>query len=87
VHRLVASGIRVRGPTLEVSLRNRGNVSERIALRVQLFRGGRRVGIAQALPRELLPHSRGTCVFTYPRRLHGRVEARVLHRRFGLALP
>lgn len=87
LHRLAATGLRVRGHTLELALRNRGTVSERITLRVRLYRGARLVGVARASPRELLPHSRGICVLRYPRRLHGRVAARVLGRRFGLALP
>jgi hypothetical protein len=87
VHRLVPLALRVRGPTLELALRNRGTVSERIALRVRLYRRGRLLAVARAVPRELLPASRGLCVLPLPRRLHGRVEARVLGSRFGLALP
>lgn len=87
VHRLGAAGLHVRGRTLELLLRNRGNVSERIALRVPLYRNGRRVGIARGLPRELLPHTRGIVVLALPPGLHGRVRARVLGRSYGIALP
>ena len=74
-HRIVVNGLRVRGRTLELAVRNGGNVSERIAPSVQLYRRGRLVGRMQASPRELLPHSRGICAFRF--RVHGSVAARV----------
>lgn len=76
-HRIVVAGLRVRGPTLELALRNAGNVSERIAPSVRLYRRGRLVGSMQASPRELLPRSRGICAFRFRGRLSGRVAARV----------
>ena len=76
-HRIVIAALRVRGPTLELALRNAGNVSERIAPIVQLYRRGRLVGRMQASPRELLPRSRGICAFRFRGRVNGRVAARV----------
>jgi hypothetical protein len=76
-HRILVAGLRVRGPTLELALRNAGNVSERIAPRVLLYRRGRLVGRMQASPRELLPRSRGICAFRFRGRVRGRVAARV----------
>lgn len=76
-HRIVVAGLRVRGPTLELALRNAGNVSERVAPRILLYRRGRLVGRMQARPRELLPRSRGVCAFRFPRTVHGPVAARV----------
>lgn len=76
-HRIVVAGLRVRGPTLELALRNAGNVSERIAPSVLLYRGGRLLARLEASPRELLPRSRGICAFRFRGRLHGRVAARV----------
>jgi hypothetical protein len=76
-HRIVVAGLRVRGPTLELALRNAGNVSERIAPSVLLYHGGRLVGTMHASPRELLPRSRGICAFRFGGRVRGRVTARV----------
>jgi hypothetical protein len=90
-HRIVIAGLRVRGPTLELALRNAGNASERIAPRVLLYRHGRLIGSMQASPRELLPRSRGICTFRFRGRVHGRVAARVrvaaTERVFRLSLP
>lgn len=90
-HRIVVAGLRVRGPTLELAVRNAGNVSERISPRVLLYRRGRLVGRMQASPRELLPRSRGICAFRFRGGLRGRVAARVqvaaVVRVFRLELP
>lgn len=90
-HRVIATGLRVRGSTLVLALRNDGNVSERIAPSVRLYRRGRFVGTMQARPRELLPRSRGICAFRLRGRVHGRVAARVrvaaVERVFRLSLP
>jgi len=90
-HRILVAGLRVRGPTLELALRNAGNVSERIAPSVQLYHDGRLVGSLHASPRELLPRSRGICTFRFRGRVHGRVTARVrvaaVERVFRLSLP
>jgi hypothetical protein len=83
--------LRVRGTVLELALRNAGNVSEQIAPSVSLYRRGRLVGRMQASPRELLPRSRGICIFRLPARLRGRIAARVrvaaAKRVFWLDLP
>jgi hypothetical protein len=76
-HRIVVAGLRVRGPRLELALRNAGNVSERIQPTIQFYRRGRLVGRMRASPRELLPRSRGICAFRFRGRVHGRVAARV----------
>lgn len=90
-HRLVVTGLRVRGRMLELALRNAGNVSERIAPSIVLYRRGWLLGIVQASPRELLPRSRGICAFRLRGRVHGRVAARVrlagTERVFRLDLP
>lgn len=88
-HGIVVAGLRVRGPTLELAVRNAGNVSERIAPRVLLYRRGRLVGRMQARPRELLPHSRGICAFR-PQvrgRLTALVRVAAAVRVFRLDLP
>jgi hypothetical protein len=83
VHRVVPLALRTHGDELELSLRNAGNVSERLtapSIRVRLLPHG----VAHVEPRELLPHSRGLL------RLHTRVRApvgaivRVLGRTFRL---
>lgn len=90
-HRIVIGGLRVRGRTLELALLNAGNVSERIAPRILLYRHGRLVGSMQASPRELLPRSRGISALRFRGRVHGRVAARVrvaaAARVFRLTLP
>jgi hypothetical protein len=65
VHRLEVQGLRVRGSSrmrmLELSVTNRGNVTERIGpgrLRVVLLQRGRVVGRPHAARREVLPRSR-----------------------------
>jgi hypothetical protein len=84
VRRLDARALKVRrdGPArlLELRLRNRGNVTERLGsdgLRLALLRGGRRLASLHPAPRELLPHSTGIAAFTYRGRLRGIVLARV----------
>ena len=84
VRRLDARALKVRrdGPTrvLELHLRNRGNVTERLGpdgLRLSLLRGGRKLASLRPAPRELLPHSAGIAAFTYRGRLRGTVLARV----------
>jgi hypothetical protein len=90
-HRIVVAGLRLRGPALELAVRNAGNVSERIAPSVLLYRRGRLVGRMQASPRELLPRSRGICTFRFRGRVHGRVAVHVrvaaAMRVFRLSLP
>jgi hypothetical protein len=86
VHRrLEVRGIRVRRRgrvrTFEVSLANRGNVTERLPrgrVRVALVRGGRVRTTLRAAPRDLLPRTRGVAEVRYAGRLHGRLVARVL---------
>lgn len=76
-HMIAVTALRVRGTVLELALRNAGNVSEQIAPSVSLYRRGRLVGRMQVSPRELLPRSRGICIFRLRGRVRGRVAVRV----------
>jgi len=77
VHRLELGGVRVRGRVLEAALANRGNVVERMPVRVVLLRGGRVLARLGPAERTLLPHSRGIVRFWCPSRVSGWVTARV----------
>lgn len=78
VRRIEVQGVRVRRTgTLDVSVANLGNVTERLRLTVTLLRRGRRIAILRAAARELLPHTRALVGLRYPRRLRGRVTALV----------
>lgn len=62
VRRLVPLALRARGSTLELSLRNAGNVAEALGpetVDVRLLRHGRVVARPRAERRELLPQTRG----------------------------
>ena len=102
VRRIQARGLRVvrrgRVRTLELTLVNRGNVTETFARTravVSLERGGRRLVRLHGYPRELRPHTRGVLEFRYRGFLSGRVVARVdvssesgqtVRRAFGIRL-
>jgi hypothetical protein len=84
VRRLEPRGVVIRrqGRTrlFELSLLNRGNVTEQIGpatLRLVLFRDGRRVVSLAPRRRTLLPHSRGLVDFVYRGLVGGRVRAQV----------
>jgi hypothetical protein len=81
VHRVEVRAVRVRRRgVLYLSVANRGNASERIApgrLRVTLVRRGLVLARLLAVPRELLPGTRGVVELRYPGRIRGRVAARV----------
>jgi hypothetical protein len=71
---------RGRARTLELSLVNRGNVTESFARGrsfVSLERGGRRLARVYGEARELRPHTRGVLEFRYRGSLSGRVIAHV----------
>jgi hypothetical protein len=101
VRRLEVRSLRVRRPgLLELSVANRGNVTERLPsarLRISLRRGGRLLARLRPAARELLPRSRGLAELRYPGRLRGRVTAvvevarapggAVLRRTFRVLLP
>jgi hypothetical protein len=79
-----ARGLRVlrwgRARTLELSLVNRGNVTEsfeRARAIVSLERDGRRLAGVRGEARELRPHTRGVLEFRYRGSVTGRVIARV----------
>jgi hypothetical protein len=82
VRRLLELGrLRVRARRLELVVRNRGNVAERLArgsVVVEVWRGTRRLATLQPRPRDLFPHARGIVEYRLPARLHGR--ARVIAR-------
>jgi hypothetical protein len=76
--RLRLGGVHVRGRRLELSVRNLGNVDERLdrdAIAVELWRGPRRLATLHPRPRDLFPRTRGIVEFGLPKRLHGRLRA------------
>lgn len=78
VRRLEVRGVRVRrSGILDVSVANRGNVTERLRLTVTLLRRGRRIAVLRAAARELLPRARAVLGLRYPSSLRGRVTALV----------
>jgi hypothetical protein len=84
LHRLELHGLRVRrghrADLLELSVVNRGNVTERLTrerVRVSLRRRGRVIARLRAMPRELFPRSRATETFRYRGRLRGPATALV----------
>jgi hypothetical protein len=84
LHRLELRGLRVRRARgtdlLELSVVNRGNVTERLArerVRVSLRRRGRVIARLRAGPREVFPHSPATETFRYRGRLRGPATALV----------
>jgi hypothetical protein len=79
--RLELGALRLRGRRLDLVVRNRGNVAERIgrgSVVVEVWRGVRRLATLQPRPRDLFPHARGLVEYRVPARLHGR--ARVVAR-------
>ena len=84
VRRVQARGLRMVGRgrvrTLELSLVNRGNVTESFARArevVSIERGGRRLARLHGYPRELRPRSSGVIEFPYRGPLSGPAIARV----------
>jgi hypothetical protein len=80
VHRLLVSGVRVAGRRVQVSLANRGNVTEllsRSVVTVTLWRGQRLVARFRPATRELLPGAKGLLELRYAGRVRGPVTARV----------
>lgn len=78
VRRLELQGLHVRRRgMLDVSVANRGNVTERLGLTVTLLRRGRRVALLRAAAREVLPRTRALVGLRHPKRLRGRVTALV----------
>jgi hypothetical protein len=91
VRRLVPLAVHARGRTLELLLRNAGNVSERLdpgAIRIRLLRRGHVVARPRAEPRELLPHTRGILRLHVARPLRGNAAAlvRILGRTWRLGV-
>ncbi len=90
VHRLELDGLRAKRRVLEAIVVNRGNVAERLRLRVFLSRSGRVLARLGPVARTLLPHSRGIERFRYRGPLRGwvtaRVEAGALRRTFRIRL-
>jgi hypothetical protein len=80
VHRLALAALRARRGVLDVVVRNRGNVVERIGARnlhVRLRRGGRVVATLAVPERELLPGARGIVELRRPARVRGSLRALV----------
>ena len=90
VHRLELGGLTVRRHVLEAAVVNRGNVAERVRVRVSLSRRGRVLARLGPVARTLLPHSLGIERFRYRGGLRGwvtaRVEAGALRRTFRIRL-
>lgn len=90
VHRLELGELRARHRVLEAVVMNRGNVVERVRVRVSFARGSHVLARLGSLARTLLPHSRGIERFRYRGRLRGwvtaRVEAGALRRTFRIRL-
>lgn len=82
VHRgLVLGRSTVRRHLLELSVRNRGNIEERIGrndLVAQVWQRGRVLAVAAPWPQTLLPRGRGLLLFPLPPKVHGRVRIAVL---------
>jgi hypothetical protein len=80
VHRLEVRGLRARRHTLDVLLRNGGNVTESVGpsnVRVVLRRGGRVIGTLRPRRRELLPGTAGIVEVRRPRLRSGPFRALV----------
>jgi hypothetical protein len=77
VHRLELGALRARQHVLEAVVANRGNVVERVRVRVSLSRRGHVLARLGPVARTLLPYSRGIGRFRYRGRLRGWVTARV----------
>lgn len=79
VHRRIEFGrVRMRGRRMELVVRNRGNVAERVGralVALQVWRGRRLVAVLRPQPRDLLPGTRGIVEFRIPRRLRGPARA------------
>ncbi|HEV2592681.1 MAG TPA: hypothetical protein VGU02_12400 [Gaiellaceae bacterium] len=80
VHRLAVLRVRARQRLITVRLANRGNVAEQLTggrVVMTLWRRGKEVGRAAALPRELLPGATGDIEFRYRGPLRGPVIGRL----------
>ena len=77
VRRLELGRLSVRQRTLEAAVANRGNVVERMRIRIALTRRGHVVARLRSAPRTLLAHSHGTVRVRYPRRLRGLFVVRI----------
>jgi hypothetical protein len=81
--RLELGALRVHGRRLELSVRNGGNVDERLGrgtVVLEVRRRARRLATLQPRARDLFPRTRGLVEYLAPRWVHGRVRlvARVL---------
>jgi hypothetical protein len=75
LRRLELGRLRVHPHRLELLVRNRGNVVERLgrgSILLRLRRRGRLVAVLQPRARDLLPHTRGVVDYRVPRRVRGR---------------
>jgi hypothetical protein len=85
VHRQLQIGpMHVRRRRLDLLVRNRGNVEERLdrgTALVEVWRASRRLATLHPRPRDLLPHTRGLLEFRVPKRFRGQVRLVVRIRR------
>jgi hypothetical protein len=77
VHHLELPALRVRRRSFEVVVANRGNVVERVHVRILLLRANHVLARLDSAGRTLLPHSRAIERFRRSDRLRGLVTARV----------
>jgi hypothetical protein len=83
--RLELGALHVRGRRLELTVRNVGNLAERLARGVvvaEVWRGRHQLATLQPKARDLLPGARGVVEFPFSRQLHGR--ARLVVRALGI---
>lgn len=88
MHRLALGALRVRGRTLELAVRNRGNVEERIVrgvLLAQVWRRGRLLAAVDPRAQDVLPHARALLRLRAPVGIRGRVRVVVVAPRLGAA--
>jgi hypothetical protein len=80
--------VRLRGRVrlFDLRLANRGNVTERLRPRLELWRRGHELAVLHGRRLDLLPHSAGIAEFAYRGSLRGTVVARVMARSFRLRL-
>ena len=79
--RLDLGALRVRGRGLDLLVRNRGNIEERIGrggLIGQVWQHSRLLAVVEPRPQDVLPQTRALLRLPVPRRVHGRVRIVVL---------
>jgi hypothetical protein len=75
--RVELGALAIHGRRVDLHVRNRGNVEERIdraAVLVEVWRASRRLATLRPRARDLLPHARGLLEFRLPKPLRGRTR-------------